>query len=177
MPGAYQGSPRALRESHRQHAPGPSFAVPSPMTAVQAATGRAAAGSERVALKLPPVETSVRRDHDRHLRQRSLPRGCDRRGLPPGGASAVSLSGTRGRRGGRPSFSLIDCWISSLPGRASTVKTYSLRRKMLSTGLVFSWYSRSRTASASSVSSSLVISSPPHASHFPASRGLLMIRL
>src|ERR1035441_2148883 len=95
MPGAYQGSPRALRESHRQHAPGPSFVVPSPMTAVQAATGRAAAGSERVPLKLPPVETSVRRDHDRHLRQRSLPRGCDRRRL---GCLALRHSRSAGRQ-------------------------------------------------------------------------------
>ena len=45
--------------------------------------------------------------------------------------------------------------------------TYSLRRKMSSRGLVFAWYSRSRTASASSVSSSRLISSPPQASHFP----------
>jgi hypothetical protein len=55
--------------------------------------------------------------------------------------------------------------------------TYSLRRKMSSTGLVFAWYSRSRTASASSVSSSRLISSPPQASHFPTLDGLLSIRL
>ena len=55
--------------------------------------------------------------------------------------------------------------------------TYSLRRKMFSTGLVFAWYSRSRTASASSVSSSRLISSPPQASHLPSVDGLLSIRL
>ena len=40
---------------------------------------------------------------------------------------------------GRPSFSLMACWISSLPGRASTVATYSFRRNSSSTGFVFSW--------------------------------------
>ena len=81
------------------------------------------------------------------------------------------------REGGSPSLSLMACWTCSLPGRESTVMTYSLRRKMSSTGLVFAWYSRSRTASASSVSSSRLISSPPQASHFPSVDGLLSIRL
>src|SRR5216683_557063 len=91
-------------------------------------------------------------------------------------APAWLLAAAR-REGGSPSLSLMACWTCSLPGRESTVITYSLRRKISSTGLVFPWYSRSRTASASSVSSSRLISSPPQASHLPSLDGLLSIRL
>jgi hypothetical protein len=65
----------------------------------------------------------------------------------------------------------------SLAGLESTVMTYSLRRKMSRTGLVLAWYSRSRTASASSVSSSRLIRSPPQASQVPPEDGLLSSRL
>ena len=41
--------------------------------------------------------------------------------------------------GGRPRHFLICSWTTSGAGRASTVKTYSLRRNRSSTGLVFSW--------------------------------------
>ena len=36
---------------------------------------------------------------------------------------------------GSPSLSLMACWTCSLPGRVSTVVTYSLRRKTSSTGI------------------------------------------
>jgi len=78
---------------------------------------------------------------------------------------------------GSPRLSLMARWTCCFPGRESTVMTYSLRRKMSRTGLVLPWYSRSRTASASAVSSSRLIRSPPQASHVPPEDGLLSSRL
>ena len=51
---------------------------------------------------------------------------------------ATSDARFSGWYGGRPRHSLICCWMTSGAGRASTVKTYSLRRKIARTGLVWS---------------------------------------